>query len=195
MRTDGGSAQPLEGVRHSENDTGVQYSAVIPGAEANAQGDPTSSVFDPTAGNASYKQIKYDMSDFLGSCVRLYQELTSTQGVPLNPTLTLFIDETGDDYGLGAGVCEEAPDDPMFEDAYVDIEDIKRSRSERLCWHGAKRSFLLMDAIMKTLKIAMQRYVGTLPVGGCHIVRTRRRVRFQWDMFAPVVRGVSVLRL
>jgi dUTPase len=30
--------------------------------------------------------------------------------------------QIGDDHGLGAGVCEEAPDDPMVEDAYMHIE-------------------------------------------------------------------------
>jgi hypothetical protein len=30
-----------------------------------------------------YKHIKYDMSDFLGSCVRLYQDLTNAGNVPL----------------------------------------------------------------------------------------------------------------
>jgi hypothetical protein len=133
MRTDSGSVQPLEGVRRSENDTRVQYSAVIPGTEANAQGDPASGVFDPTAGNVCYKQIKYDVSDFLGSCVRLCQELTSTQGVPLKPALTPFIDETGDDYGLGVGVCEETPDDPMVEDARVDMERTLQELAQNAC--------------------------------------------------------------
>jgi hypothetical protein len=62
MRTDSGSVQPLEGVRRSEDDTRVQYSAVIPGTEANAQGDPASGVFDPTAGVLQADQIR---------CVRL----------------------------------------------------------------------------------------------------------------------------
>jgi hypothetical protein len=66
MRTDNGSIQPLEGVRSSDNATGVHYAAIIPGAEMNAQGDPVSGVFDPNAGNVCYKQIKYDVSDFLG---------------------------------------------------------------------------------------------------------------------------------
>jgi hypothetical protein len=88
----------------------------------NAQGDPVSGVFDPTAGNVCYEQMKCDMSDFLGSCVRLCQELTSTEGIPLKPAFTPFIDEIGDDHGLGAGVCEEAPDDPTVKDAYVGIE-------------------------------------------------------------------------
>jgi hypothetical protein len=78
MHTHNGSIQPLEGVRNSYNATVIHYAAIIPGAEMNAQGDPVSGVCDPTAGNMCYKQMKYDMSDFLGSCVRLCQELTST---------------------------------------------------------------------------------------------------------------------
>jgi hypothetical protein len=111
MRSDIDSIQPPEGVQRSESAVGAHYTAVIPGAEMNTQGDPVSGVFDPTIGNVRYKQTKYDMSDFLGSCVRLYHELTSTTGVPLKTAPTPLIDEAGDDYGLSAGVCEEAPDD------------------------------------------------------------------------------------
>jgi hypothetical protein len=109
------------------------------GAEANAQGDPTSGVFGPTTCNVCYKQIKYDMSDFLGSCVRLYQELTSIQGVPLETALTPFIDETGDDFGLGAGMCEEAPDDPMVKDAHMDMERTLQELAQNACV-GLERS-------------------------------------------------------
>jgi hypothetical protein len=121
MRSDLDSIQPLEGVRHSESAVGAHYTAVIPDAEMNTQGDPVSGVFDPTAGNVCYEQMKYDVSDFLGSCERLCQELTSTTGVPLKTAITPFIDEAGDDCGLGAGVCEEAPDDSRDKDAYMDI--------------------------------------------------------------------------
>jgi hypothetical protein len=65
--------------------------------------------------------------------VRLYQELTSTEGVRLKPAFAPFIDETGDDYGLGAGVCEEAPDDPMVADAYVDIERTLQELAQNAC--------------------------------------------------------------
>jgi hypothetical protein len=188
MRADSGSVQPLEGVRHPDNGTGVHYAAIIPEAEANAQGDPVSGVFDPTAGNVCYKQIKYDMADFLGSCVRLRQELASTRGIPLKPAFAPFIDETGDGYGLGARVCAEAPDDPMFKDAYR-----SSPRTPVLAW--SEPAILLMDITLRTLQIAMRRCMETLPVGGRHIVRTIRRVRFPWNLFAPVVRGISALEL
>jgi hypothetical protein len=43
------------------------------------------------------------------------------------PAHTPFVDETGDDYGLGAGVCEEAPDGSPSADAYADVENYQRS--------------------------------------------------------------------
>jgi hypothetical protein len=43
-------------------------------------------------------------SDFLASCVRLCKELADTHDVPLKTALTPFVDEIGDDYGLGAGL-------------------------------------------------------------------------------------------
>jgi hypothetical protein len=92
MRTDSESVLPLEGVRHPDIATGVHYSEVTPGAEANAQGNPISGAFGPTTGNVCCKQIKYDVFDFLGSCVRLCQELTSTQVVPLETALAPFVD-------------------------------------------------------------------------------------------------------
>jgi hypothetical protein len=52
------------------------------------------------------KQTKYDMSDFLGSCVRLNEGLANSHDDPLKPAHTPFIDETEDDYGLGDGMCE-----------------------------------------------------------------------------------------
>jgi hypothetical protein len=55
MRAEEGSIQPLEGVRNSDTAAGVHYTAVVPGAEMNAQGDPVSGVFDPTAGNVCYE--------------------------------------------------------------------------------------------------------------------------------------------
>jgi hypothetical protein len=100
--------QPLGGI--IDKDVGVQDSD-----NANTKVDvpeciPTSGVRDPSTGNVCYKQIKYDMSDFLGSCVRLYKDLTNSHDVPLKLAHTPFIDETGDDYGLGAGLCEAASD-------------------------------------------------------------------------------------
>jgi hypothetical protein len=121
MRSDIDSILQLEGVQRCESAVGAHYTAVIPGAEMNTQDDPVSGVFDPTAGNVCCVQMKYDVSDFLGSCVRLCQELTSATGVPLKPVHP-FIEETGDDYGLGAGVCEELPGDSRDKDACVDIE-------------------------------------------------------------------------
>jgi hypothetical protein len=127
MRADNGSIQPLEGVQHSENGTGVQYAAIIPGAEANVQGDRVRGVFDPTAGNVCYKQIKYDASDFLGSCARL-------PGVNQHSRSSLeACIETGNDYGLGAGMCEAAPDDSMVEDAYVDMERTLQELAQNAC--------------------------------------------------------------
>jgi hypothetical protein len=122
MRADAESVRPLEGVQNADVATRVQYSAIIPGPEENTQGDPTSGVLGPIAGDVCYKQITCDVSDFLGSCVRLCKELTNAQDVPLKPALAPFVDETGNDYGLGAGMCEEAPDGLVAKDAYVDVE-------------------------------------------------------------------------
>jgi hypothetical protein len=73
------------------------------------------------------------MSDFLGSRVRFHQELANTQGVPSKPALTPFIDETGDDYGLGAGMCAEAPDDPMVTDTRMDMERTLQELAQNAC--------------------------------------------------------------
>jgi hypothetical protein len=48
MCSDNDLIQPLEGVHHSESAVGAHYTAVIPGAEMNTQGEPVSGVFDPT---------------------------------------------------------------------------------------------------------------------------------------------------
>jgi hypothetical protein len=130
---------PLEGVQRSESAVGAHYTAVIPGAEMNTQDDPVSGVFDPT--NVCCKQMKYDVSDFLGSCVGLCQELTDTAGVPLKPAGTPFIDETDDDYCLGAGVCEESPDDCRDKDAYVDIERTLQELAQIACCGEERNRF------------------------------------------------------
>jgi hypothetical protein len=49
---------------------------------------PTSGEHDPSAGNVCYKQIKYDMSDFLVSCVRLCKDLAHSHDEPLKPAHT-----------------------------------------------------------------------------------------------------------
>jgi hypothetical protein len=74
-----------------------------------------------------YKQIKYDMSDFLGSCVRLCQDLTNTGNVPLKPAITPFIDETGDDYGLGAGEAEDGPGARAYMDTERALQELARN--------------------------------------------------------------------
>jgi hypothetical protein len=73
------------------------------------------------------------MSDFLGSCVRLCKELINAQDVPLKPALAPFIDETGDDYGLGAGLCEKTPDGFIAKDAYVDMERTLQELARNAC--------------------------------------------------------------
>jgi hypothetical protein len=92
-----------------------------------------------TPGHIKYKQIKYDMSDFLGSSVRLCQDLTDTHNVPLKPALTPFVDETGDDYGLGAGLSEDAVDGAAEKDAHVDMERTLHELAENACV-GLERS-------------------------------------------------------
>jgi hypothetical protein len=74
-----------------------------------------------------YKHIKYDVSDFLGSCVRLYQDQTNTQDVPLKPATTPFVDETGDDYGLGAGEAENEPGSHAYMDIGRTLQELARS--------------------------------------------------------------------
>jgi hypothetical protein len=100
---------------------------------------PTSGERDPVAGCVCYEQIKYDMSDFLGSCVRLCKDLTNSHDEPLRPAYAPFLEETGDDNGLGGGVCDEPPDDKHGTDAWMDIADATGARSQRLCWRRAKR--------------------------------------------------------
>jgi hypothetical protein len=79
------------------------------------------------------KQIKYDMSDFLGSCVRLCQDLTNTGDVPLKLAIAPFVDETVDDYGLGAGVTEDADDGAPEKHAYVDMERTLQELARNAC--------------------------------------------------------------
>jgi hypothetical protein len=80
-------------------------------------------------GSILCEQIKYDTSDFLGSCVRLYQDLTNTGNVPLKPAFAHFVDEAGDDYGLGAdrGRTREARLRGCGENS-------PGACSKRLCW-------------------------------------------------------------
>jgi hypothetical protein len=47
---------------------------------------------------------------------------TNSHDEPLRPAHTPFLEETGDDCGLGGGVCVEAPDDTHGIDDYIDIE-------------------------------------------------------------------------
>jgi hypothetical protein len=63
----------------------------------------------PTGGSCviRYRQIEYDMYAFLGSCVRLHPDLTNAQHVPLQIATTPFVEESGEDYDLGADECEE----------------------------------------------------------------------------------------
>jgi dUTPase len=75
------------------------------------------------------------MSDFLGSCVRLCQDLSNTRNVPLKPVITPFIDEIGDDYGLGAGEAENGPE----AHAYMDMERILQELAQNACV-GLERS-------------------------------------------------------
>jgi hypothetical protein len=84
-------------------------------------------------GYIKYKHIKYDMSDFLGSCVRLCQDLTNTGNVPFKPAITPFIDETGDDYGLGAGVTEDADDGAPEKHAHMDVERTLQELARTAC--------------------------------------------------------------
>jgi hypothetical protein len=131
MRSDVDLVLPLEGVRRTESAVGAHYTAVIPGTEMNTTDGPVSGVFDPNTGNVCCKQTKYDMSDFLGLCVRLCQELTETAGVPLKPARPPFKNEAGDDYAFG--VCEEPPDDCRDKDAYVDIERTLQELAQIAC--------------------------------------------------------------
>jgi hypothetical protein len=132
MRSDTQLVLPFEGVRHSESAVGAHYTAVVPGAGVNTHDDPVGGVFDPTAGNVCCEKMKYDVSDFLGSCVRLCQELTNATGVPLKPARAPFIEEAGDDYRLGAGVCEESQD-AQGKDAHVDIERTLQELAQIAC--------------------------------------------------------------
>jgi hypothetical protein len=72
-------------------------------------------------GLVKYKQIRCNMSPFLGFRVRLCQDLARACRVPLKTALTPFVDETGDDCGLGAGGCADAKDGADAKDACVDI--------------------------------------------------------------------------
>jgi hypothetical protein len=49
------------------------------------------------------------------------------------------LDETGDDYGLGAGLCEDAQDGSATKDACVDVERTLRELAQNACV-GLERS-------------------------------------------------------
>jgi hypothetical protein len=102
------------------------------------------------------------MSDFLGSCVRLRQELTSTQGVPLKTALNPFVDETGDDYGLGAGVCEDAPDDSMVKDAHMDIERTLQELAQNACIGMDRNGYLTYGYIYEDVEDCHASIYGNL---------------------------------
>jgi hypothetical protein len=89
-------------------------SPTVPGGgriTTNGKGQQTSSGNDlggHTSGTnlIKCKQITYNMSDFLGSYVKLYQDRTHSHDVPLKTACTPFVEESGDDYGFGAAECE-----------------------------------------------------------------------------------------
>jgi hypothetical protein len=96
MNGDQDSVRPLSsetatsGVQHSATTSGVQYSADTPGSVDGTEGAHTSGVQDSATGNILCEKIKYDVPDFLASCVRLRKELTDTHDVPFKPALTPF---------------------------------------------------------------------------------------------------------
>jgi hypothetical protein len=127
-------------VAQTTKDDGQDYDVKTDGTHEDAAYDMDGiHRYDVTTGDLippgyiKYKQIKYDMSDFLGSCVRLYQDLTNTGNVPFKPALTPFIDETGDDYGLGAGLTEDAEDGEPEKHAYVDMERTLQELAQNAC--------------------------------------------------------------
>jgi hypothetical protein len=122
--------QPLEG-KCSDN--------VLMTVEEQPECLPTSGKRGPITGYVCCEQIKYDVSDFLGSCVRPCKDFTNSHDEPLKPAHTPFIDETGDDYGLGGGVCDEAPDGSPSADAYMDIERTLQELAQNACV-GEERS-------------------------------------------------------
>jgi hypothetical protein len=67
--------------------------------------------------------------------VRLCQDLTHTGNVPLKPAIAPFVDETGDDYGLGAGETEDGPE----KHAYMDMERTLQELAQNVCV-GLERS-------------------------------------------------------
>jgi dUTPase len=130
-------------VQRSTTTSGVQHSADTPGSTDGTQGASTSGVQDSAAGDILRKQIKYDVSDFLASCVRLCKELTDTHDVPLKTALAPFVDETGDDYGLGAGLCEDAQNGSVAKDAYVDVERTLTELARNACVGLARSGYFI----------------------------------------------------
>jgi hypothetical protein len=64
---------------------------------------------------------------------------TVPRPVEFKTPLTPFADETGDDYGLGAGLCEDAQDGSVAEDAYVGVERTRQELAQNACV-GLERS-------------------------------------------------------
>jgi hypothetical protein len=63
----------------------------------------------------------------------LYKDLANSHDELPKPAYTPFLDETGDEYGLGGGMCEEAPDGARSVDAYMDIERTLRELARNVC--------------------------------------------------------------
>jgi dUTPase len=68
-------------------------------------------------------------------CVRISQ----THDETLRPAYTPFLEEAGDDYGLGGGVCDEVPNDERQADAWMDIERTLQDLARNACV-GEERS-------------------------------------------------------
>jgi hypothetical protein len=141
---------------------------------------PTSGERDPVTGYVCDKQIKYDMSDFLGSCVRLCKDIANSHDEPWRPACTPFLEEIGDDYGLGGGVCDETPDDKHGTDAWMDIE------------RSGFRSYGYDYDDVKDCHASMY---GNLSERTYRIVRTERRAWFRRNLHAPLVWDESLCRL
>jgi hypothetical protein len=122
------------------------------------------------------KHIKYDMSDFLGSCVRLFQDLTNTGNVPLKPAIAFFIDETVDDYGLGAG---RPRTDPRSTPTWI-WGELFRSLLKTPVLALSVADTTPTDTTMTMSRIVVRRYMETSIGDAYHIVRIERRVRFLW---------------
>jgi hypothetical protein len=114
---------------------------------------PTSGMRDPATGYVCCKQIKYDMSDFLGSCVRLCKDFANSHDETLSPAYTPFLEENGDDYGLGGGVCDEVPDDKRETDTWMDIERTLQELAQTHVLAKSEADFAVASVTMTTLKL------------------------------------------